>query len=365
MSLDDDDPLPALDDDLDLGGEEELPFLDASPDETVLELDTPAEDTLDAPTEDAAVELELDEASGESMVEIDGMEPEEALEEEDEVALEMETADLDPEGDDFQAAPDVDLGEMDVDLEEIETAPPGLDSFEAKIDAAMDEEEVVELDLGGPEDAEEAVADGVFEAVPDVDIDEVKFEDLVGSEFEEMEEAGMGDDYSPPLPSGLQEGFDSDPFVAVPDVNLQDEKVLELNMADLESPLPAAGVDDPPAEPFNDSTAGHIGDGLEIPPGVEKPAPPVSHAAGMPGNATGIVDSDVLLSIPRKINVELGSISLNGHEIMELGYGSVVQLPQTVGDPVELVLEGHSLAQGEIVLINGRTLGVRILSLNK
>ena len=129
FGIDDDCPLPGLDDDLDLGGEEELPFLDASPDETVLELDTPAEDTLDAPTEDAAVELELDEASGESMVEIDGMAPGEALEEEDEVAPEMETADLDPEGDDVQAAPDVARVEMDVDVAEMESAPPGLSSF--------------------------------------------------------------------------------------------------------------------------------------------------------------------------------------------------------------------------------------------
>jgi flagellar motor switch/type III secretory pathway protein FliN len=36
-----------------------------------------------------------------------------------------------------------------------------------------------------------------------------------------------------------------------------------------------------------------------------------------------------------------------------------------VGDPVELVLEGRTIAQGEIVLINGRNLGVRILSLRK
>ena len=370
LSLDDDDPLPAMDDDLDLGGEEELPPLDASsqdPDETVLELDTPAEEALEAPTEDAAIELELDETSGESMVEIDEPEADDLSIEADtdEITLGMEADDLNLEKDEFQAAPDVDIGEVDLDLEEIESAPPEVDSFEEGPDAAMEDEEIVDLDLGDSEDAGEAVAGGVFEAVPDVDIDEVKFEDLVGAEFEEMEEEGMGEDFIPPLPSDLQDGFDSDPFVAVPDVNLQDEKVLELNMSDLEHPLPSAEIEEPPASRFGYSSTDGTDDALEFPLGVEKPEVPVSQGAGLPGHLTGIVDSDILLSIPRKINVEMGSISLNGHEIMELGYGSVVQLPQTVGDPVELVLEGHSIAKGEIVLINGRNLGVRILSLNK
>ena len=193
LSLDDDDPLPAMDDDLDLGGEDELPPLDASsqdPDETVLELDTPAEEALEAPTEDAAIELELDETSGESMVEIDEPEADDLSIEADtdEITLGMEADDLNLEKDEFQAAPDVDIGGVDLDLEEIESAPPEVDSFEEGPDAAMEDEEIVDLDLGDSEDAGEAVAGGVFEAVPDVDIDEVKFEDLVGAEFEEMEE---------------------------------------------------------------------------------------------------------------------------------------------------------------------------------
>jgi len=61
----------------------------------------------------------------------------------------------------------------------------------------------------------------------------------------------------------------------------------------------------------------------------------------------------------------MGSVTLNGNDLMKLAYGSVVQLSHTVGDPVELVLEGQTIAQGEIVLINGRNLGVRILSLRK
>ena len=35
-----------------------------------------------------------------------------------------------------------------------------------------------------------------------------------------------------------------------------------------------------------------------------------------------------------------------------------------LGDPVELVLEGQRIAQGEEVLINGKGLGVRIISLD-
>jgi flagellar motor switch protein FliN/FliY len=61
----------------------------------------------------------------------------------------------------------------------------------------------------------------------------------------------------------------------------------------------------------------------------------------------------------------MGSVSLVGKDIRGLAYGSVVQLNRTVGEPVDLLLDGRSIAQGEIVLINGKNLGVRILALNK
>jgi flagellar motor switch protein FliN/FliY len=61
----------------------------------------------------------------------------------------------------------------------------------------------------------------------------------------------------------------------------------------------------------------------------------------------------------------MGSVSLRGQDILDLNYGSVVPLDRSVGEPVDLVLEGRAIAQGEIVLINGKNLGVRIVAVNK
>jgi flagellar motor switch protein FliN/FliY len=61
----------------------------------------------------------------------------------------------------------------------------------------------------------------------------------------------------------------------------------------------------------------------------------------------------------------MGAVSLQGRDLRGLAYGSVVQLNRTVGEPVDLLLDGRTIAQGEIVLINGKNLGVRILALNK
>ena len=43
----------------------------------------------------------------------------------------------------------------------------------------------------------------------------------------------------------------------------------------------------------------------------------------------------------------------------------ILEFGRTVGEPVDLMLEGKAIAQGEIVLINGKNLGVRIVAVSK
>jgi flagellar motor switch protein FliN/FliY len=247
--------------------------------------------------------------------------------EEGEEMISLEVGDLDGDGgeDVFEAAPDVDLEE--IDLEGIQLASAGEEAF-LEEDAAPAGEEAPEED---------------FVAVPDVDLDQ-ELDDL------EPPDLGMPDPFrqSPGMATesfaaatGAEEWDEGgeESFAVVPDVDLEDEDVVELNLDDLEQATSAA-------------------------PSPRAPAVTPTAAGGAVSRPAG-VEREVLMTIPRKINVEMGSVSLNGREIMELTHGSVVQLNQVVGDPVELVLEGHSIAQGEIVLINGKNLGVRIVSLNK
>jgi flagellar motor switch protein FliN/FliY len=71
----------------------------------------------------------------------------------------------------------------------------------------------------------------------------------------------------------------------------------------------------------------------------------------------------VLLGLPHQIQVRMGSVTLLGQDLLNLQNGSVVPLNRAVGEPVDLMLDGKTIAQGEVVLINGRNLGVRIVAL--
>ena len=133
-------------------------------------------------------------------------------------------------------------------------------------------------------------------------------------------------------------------------MRLGDQPVLELNIADLEESQQAYGNVDPLGG----------GDELELHPDLLSPAGDLSAISAPVG-----LTQDLLLSVPREVNVEMGSVSLNGHDILDLATGSVVQLGRVVGDPVQLRLDGKVIAEGEVVLINGKNLGVRIVSLRR
>jgi flagellar motor switch protein FliN/FliY len=70
---------------------------------------------------------------------------------------------------------------------------------------------------------------------------------------------------------------------------------------------------------------------------------------------------DLLLDIPLEISVELGRAKLKVQELLELGQGSVVDLNRLAGEPVDVLVNGRPVAQGEIVVSNERY-GVRVVS---
>ena len=80
--------------------------------------------------------------------------------------------------------------------------------------------------------------------------------------------------------------------------------------------------------------------------------------------ATGL-GQDLLLQIRHELSVELGRVQMQGRDITELTYGSVVELEKMAGDPVELVLNGKVVAFGEVVLINQKKIGVRIIGIQQ
>jgi flagellar motor switch protein FliN/FliY len=82
------------------------------------------------------------------------------------------------------------------------------------------------------------------------------------------------------------------------------------------------------------------------------PAPAPAPAAPGPG---GPPRYDAILSIPVTVQVVLGGTTMPVSSLMKLGRGAVISLDQKVGDPVNIVVNGRTIARGEVVVVDEET----------
>jgi flagellar motor switch protein FliN/FliY len=90
------------------------------------------------------------------------------------------------------------------------------------------------------------------------------------------------------------------------------------------------------------------------------PVRPVSlgQLAGGPAAGSGIA-IDALRDVEMRVSVEVGGVTLPIRDILALGPGSVIELDRLVGEPVDVLVNNHPFARGEVVVI-ADTFGVRI-----
>lgn len=78
------------------------------------------------------------------------------------------------------------------------------------------------------------------------------------------------------------------------------------------------------------------------------------------GNVSGsLQDIDLIMDIPVKLTVELGRTKMTIKELLRLTQGSVVSLDGLAGEPLDILINGYLIAQGEVVVVNDKY-GVRI-----
>jgi len=70
----------------------------------------------------------------------------------------------------------------------------------------------------------------------------------------------------------------------------------------------------------------------------------------------------VLMHVPLRLTVELGSCTMSISEILKLGTGSIVELDRAANHPVNLLVNNRPIARGEIVAIE-ENFGLRITEL--
>ncbi len=71
------------------------------------------------------------------------------------------------------------------------------------------------------------------------------------------------------------------------------------------------------------------------------------------------VDLDVFGNIPVHLSVELGRSQISLKEVFELTEGSIIELNRLAGEPLDLVVNGQVIAQGEVVAID-HNYGLRV-----
>ncbi|OWQ91272.1 flagellar motor switch protein FliN [Roseateles aquatilis] len=77
-----------------------------------------------------------------------------------------------------------------------------------------------------------------------------------------------------------------------------------------------------------------------------------------PGNLPGS-DINMILDIPVQLTVELGRTRIPIKNILQLAQGSVVELDALAGEPMDVLVNGYLIAQGEVVVVNDK-FGIRL-----
>jgi len=75
-----------------------------------------------------------------------------------------------------------------------------------------------------------------------------------------------------------------------------------------------------------------------------------------PNNTQGF---ELILDIPVHLTVELGRTKISIRNLLQLAHGSVVELDGLAGEPMDVLVNGTLIAQGEVVVVNDK-FGIRL-----
>lgn len=101
------------------------------------------------------------------------------------------------------------------------------------------------------------------------------------------------------------------------------------------APTPA-----PAATPAGSSVFGEINSDVNLPPETAR-------------------NLELVMDIPVQLTVELGRTRMPIRNLLQLAQGSVVELNELAGEPLDVFINGCLVAQGEVVVVNEK-FGIRL-----
>lgn len=94
-------------------------------------------------------------------------------------------------------------------------------------------------------------------------------------------------------------------------------------------------------------------------PAFDGNATPLTATSGTAGAGAGMQDIQMVLDIPVQLSVELGRTRVPIKYILQLAQGSIVELDALAGEPMDVLINGYLIAQGEVVVVNDK-FGIRL-----
>ena len=73
-------------------------------------------------------------------------------------------------------------------------------------------------------------------------------------------------------------------------------------------------------------------------------------------------DLERLSDLPLTLTVELGRVKIPIQRLLQLNHGSVIELSKIAGTPLDVLINGKLIAEGEVVIINEK-FGIRIINI--
>src|SRR5262245_22178682 len=115
------------------------------------------------------------------------------------------------------------------------------------------------------------------------------------------------------------------------------------------------------SDPAADQNSNDWADALAEQAGAEaSPAAPVFQKLTPGGTVPDARnDIDLILDIPVQLTVELGRTKITIKNLLQLAQGSVVELDGLAGEPMDVLVNGCLIAQGEVVVVNDK-FGIRL-----
>ena len=77
---------------------------------------------------------------------------------------------------------------------------------------------------------------------------------------------------------------------------------------------------------------------------------------------TGDPKLELLYDLQLPVSIELGRTNMLIKDILRLGRGSVIEFDKLVSEPVDVIINGKKIAEGEVVVID-KHFGIRITTL--